>query len=278
MIGDLPRGDRVLYRQPRPGLETLRAFFGGHAFDRHAHESLAIGQTDSGVQRFRYRGRQHDSTAGGLIVLHPGEAHDGECGDDAGFAYRMIYLDSGFGLELLREAGHARGLPYAPAPLTRDAALARAFGALWDALVEPADGLLQDQALAGLWRALARGQASIACAGVLSGRIARVRDALADAPARRWSLDELAADAGLSRFALCRAFQKTYGVTPYAWLLERRLACASRALAAGVPASEAALATGFADQSHLTRMLKRRFGMAPGRFARIAITQPERSA
>ncbi|HJQ55741.1 MAG TPA: AraC family transcriptional regulator [Vineibacter sp.] len=267
--------DWVRYRQPRRGIETLRAHFTGHAFDRHAHETLAIGQTDSGVQRFRYRGRQHDSTEGGMIVLHPGEPHDGECGADGGFTYRMVYLDPGYGADLLLEAGLRPQLPFAPDPVTRDVVLRQAFVALWEGLGETGDRLRQDEALVALWRALARGRVGDRPPLAAPARLVRVRDALADAPQRSWSLDELAAIAGISRFALCRAFRRAYGVTPYSWMLARRLARARRDLAAGMPAAESAVASGFVDQSHLARNLKRHFGMAPGRFARIAARVPE---
>lgn len=261
--------DWVRYRQPRRGIETLQAFFAGHAFDRHAHDTLAVGQTDSGVQRFRYRGRQHDSTPGGMIVLLPGEAHDGECGGGEGFSYRIAYLDPGYGSDLLREAGLGPHLPFAREPVLFDVRLQHAFGFLWSALDcdGRAETLRQDEALVALWRALAGDR--VRFPGAAPDRLRMARDALADAPDRSWSLDELASIAGLSRFALCRAFRRAYGVSPHAWLLERRLTHARHCLAAGMPAAEAALAAGFADQSHLTRHLKRRFGMAPGRFSRV---------
>lgn len=268
MAAPSPPRDRVHYRQPRRGVESLRAFFNGHAFDRHSHETLAVGLTDAGVQRFRYRGRQHDSLPGGMIVLHPGEAHDGECGADGGFAYRMLYLDPGHGLDLLREAGRGAALPFARNPLRRDVTLRQAFAALWDRLDEPGDGLGQDEALVALWRALAGPGASREA--LAPCRLARVREALADAPQRPWSLDTLATMAGLSRFALCRAFRRAYGASPHAYLVDRRLARARLDLVAGIGAAEAAVAAGFVDQSHFTRALKRRFGMSPGRFARAA--------
>ena len=41
-------------------------------------------------------------------------------------------------------------------------------------------------------------------------------------------------------------------------------------IAEGVPLSDAAAATGFADQSHLTRHFAARFGLTPGRWATLA--------
>jgi AraC-like DNA-binding protein len=40
-------------------------------------------------------------------------------------------------------------------------------------------------------------------------------------------------------------------------------------IADGVTLSDAAAATGFADQSHLTRHFAARFGLTPGRWARL---------
>jgi transcriptional regulator GlxA family with amidase domain len=49
-----------------------------------------------------------------------------------------------------------------------------------------------------------------------------------------------------------------------------RLARARTMIAQGVPLSETAAATGFADQSHLTRHFAARFGLTPGRWAALS--------
>ena len=61
-----------------------------------------------------------------------------------------------------------------------------------------------------------------------------------------------------------------FGTSPHRFQVGRRLARAQEMIAAGVPLSEAAAATGFADQSHLTRHFSARFGVTPGRWAALA--------
>lgn len=39
------------------GLERIEAYFTGHAYDPHRHDTYAIGLTLSGVQSFRFRAR-----------------------------------------------------------------------------------------------------------------------------------------------------------------------------------------------------------------------------
>ena len=86
-------------------------------------------------------------------------------------------------------------------------------------------------------------------------------------PSAHLTLTRLAQEAGLSKFQLLRAFCKATGFTPHAYLMQRRIALARRLIAARTPLAEAALAAGFADQSHMTRSFVRRYGVSPKRYA-----------
>ena len=96
-----------------------------------------------------------------------------------------------------------------------------------------------------------------------SGAPSRVRDLLHDGFAEDLSADDLAGAVGLSRFQLYRQFRERYGVPPSAYLRQVRLREARRRLAAGAAIAEVAFATGFADQSHLTRWFRRTYGITP---------------
>jgi len=98
----------------RPGLERVEAFFSGHAYDPHRHDTYAIGITLHGVQSFRYRGAPESSTLGQAFVLHPDELHDGHAGTPAGFGYRILYLEPRLIQDALEDAP-------CPLPFVRDA-------------------------------------------------------------------------------------------------------------------------------------------------------------
>jgi AraC-like DNA-binding protein len=78
------------------------------------------------------------------------------------------------------------------------------------------------------------------------------------------SLAELAALAGVSRFQLLRAFSRELGITPHAYLMQRRVLLAQRFLADGETHAQAAIQAGFSDQSHMTRAFVRQVGVTPG--------------
>src|SRR4029077_9093395 len=61
---------------------------------------------------------------------------------------------------------------------------------------------------------------------------------------------------GLSRFELARQFRKCLGTSPHRYATMRRLERAKRLVAAGAALADAAAASGFADQSHMTRQFK----------------------
>src|SRR5262249_40361857 len=86
------------------------------------------------------------------------------------------------------------------------------------------------------------------------------------------SSDEMEAATGLSRFALARHFRACFGTSPYRYLTMRRLDRVRAMIGRNVPLADAAMACGFADQSHMTRQFKKAYGISPGRWAALSRT------
>jgi AraC-like DNA-binding protein len=79
------------------------------------------------------------------------------------------------------------------------------------------------------------------------------------------SIADLAAECRLSPSHFARA---STGTPPHKWLLNRRIDRAKALLLGGGDAlSQIALACGFVDQSHFTRVFARSEGLSPGRCA-----------
>ena len=57
-------------------------------------------------------------------------------------------------------------------------------------------------------------------------------------------------------------------MSPHAYLVRLRLEHAGELIRRGRPLVDAALETGFSDQSHLTRLFKTHYGVTPGEFRR----------
>jgi AraC-like DNA-binding protein len=265
----MPAADFIATDHPCPGIQRLRAGFFGHAYDPHRHETYAIGLTESGFQAFRYRGIDCVSTVGRTIVLHPDELHDGHAVAPEGFVYRMLYVDAAAIAEAL---GAATPLPFVADAVADDPVLAavleEAFEGFPDSLTTLAGAAIVASVCDGLCRRAGR-QAVPRPSSHYGFRLDRAREVLDAAPDLSTTAEDLEAATGIDRYALARAFRARFATSPHRYLVGRRLQHAKAAIGAGVPLAEAAAAGGFADQSHMTRHFKARFGLTPGRYARL---------
>ncbi|WP_344101716.1 AraC family transcriptional regulator [Nocardiopsis rhodophaea] len=100
--------------------------------------------------------------------------------------------------------------------------------------------------------------------GLSPRRMAHVEDYINAHLRDRLRLEDLADAAGLSSSHFTRAFRASTGQSPHQYVLRLRLDRARRALqATGDSIAHIAEATGFADQSHLTRTMRRHLGITP---------------
>ena len=254
-------------------LQRLAARFGGHAYDLHRHETYAVGLTLWGAQSFHYRGDLRTSSAGQVMVIHPDEAHDGHAtngqeGGDAGFAYRMLYVDPA-----AVSAAIGGNPPFVPEVVADDPVLADLLREAFADFPQALEPLAVDavvERLAARLAARSDDRPRARSATVAHRAVARARDFLAAEAHRTVASEELETVTGLDRFALSRHFRAAIGTSPHRYQVGRRLARAQKMIAEGAALSDAAAATGFADQSHLTRHFAARFGLTPGRWATLA--------
>jgi AraC-like DNA-binding protein len=249
-------------------IEAMRAHFVRHVYDRHSHDAYLLGVTEQGVQAFRCRGSTRASAAGMIMAFNPDDPHDGRAAARGGFTYAMLHLGTDLVADILADArGGRAGLPLFTEPVVDDGPLAARLRRLNALLLDGATRLEAQELVMGAVLSMVQRHASQPVTAPMpseGGALWRVRDLLHDGFADDLSADDLARAVGLSRFQLYRQFRERYGLAPSAYLRQVRLREARRRLAAGAAIAEAAIAAGFADQSHLTRWFRRTYGITPG--------------
>ncbi len=100
----------------------------------------------------------------------------------------------------------------------------------------------------------------------------RIHSGLSEEGETHVDLATLAELTGLSRFQVLRQFKRRYGLPPHSYQLFVRVGMAQQALRRGEAPARVAAATGFVDQSHLTRHFKRALGVTPAQYARAGIS------
>lgn len=259
----------IRYRASADGLEWAEAFFSGFAFSPHRHDSYAVGATIRGVQSFGYRAEVLHARPGDVFVLHPDELHDGRQGTEEGFGYRILYVSP----ELIGRAAGRANLPFVAQAISPSPRLKAAVAAAFPDPDEPPDDLHQTDLVAELADALSAASDAPPKARPTVDRAAmgRVRDHLLAAAATGVAMTELERAHGIDRYAISRQFRRAYGVSPHRFLGLRRLDLAKSLIRDGTPLAEAALAAGFADQSHLTRQFRKAFGVTPGAWRALLV-------
>jgi AraC-like DNA-binding protein len=253
---------------PARGVELFSAWFAGKAYQKHRHDTYAIGVTTSGVQVFDYRGSVHASTPGQVVVLYPDEIHDGRAGTDDGFGYRILYVEPALLAEAVRAlCGRPYPLPFVSEPVSTNATLSRAIEGAFRARLESLaiDSLIVDLAR-GLMEGERQGARLMASRHVDVRAVERARQFLNAERTRVVHSTELESITGLRRYDLCRQFRAMFGTSPHRYLLMRRLEFARDRMHRERSLVEVACDAGFADQAHFTRVFKSGFGLTPARY------------
>jgi AraC-like DNA-binding protein len=261
----MDRGSFAMRPCALPHVEAVEAR-SSHTFPRHTHDSYGIGLIVSGAQR-SWSGRgMVEAGRGDLITCNPGEVHDGApIGDTRG--WKIIYLAPRVVAEIVVDIrdGTSTDFEFVD-PVIQRRVQAHGFEAAYDALTgRCADAQRAQERLVLLLAGLLEHRRRSSALGAPD--LARAKARIDDDPTIPITLAELAREAGTSRFQLLRGFAKLTGLTPHAYIVQRRLDAARTMIASGHSLANAAAASGFADQSHLSRVFTRRYGVTPGAYA-----------
>jgi len=107
-------------------------------------------------------------------------------------------------------------------------------------------------------------------AGFSDDRLAKAIGAVQEDPARRWTLPQMAAIAGMSRARFAARFRDITGQTPGAFVVASRMSVAQTLLRAGRPLKKVVDQVGYANPKTFTRAFSRELGTTPIRWSRYA--------
>lgn len=234
-------------------------------FPNHFHEYYVIGLVENGERVLRCKNQEHAIKRGDVLLFSPGDSHACVQSGDA-LDYRGLNITKEVMLDLAEEVTLRRELPGFSQPVIRDEEVAYYLRSLHELVMKGSGEFGKEEALLLLISRLIReysrpfGPSVPGCGDEIESACAFMERHYA----QRISLDQLCRCAGLSKSTLLRAFTRSKGVTPYSYLVNIRIGRAKELLEQGIPPLEAALRTGFSDQSHFTNCFHRFIGLSPG--------------
>ena len=80
-------------------------------------------------------------------------------------------------------------------------------------------------------------------------------------------LEDLVGISHISKYAFIRLFKITFGITPYHYIIQKRLNYAKHKILKGAKVSDVAIETNFADAASFSKAFKAYFGLSPTKFS-----------
>lgn len=246
-------------------------------FPNHFHEYYVIGFVEGGARILSCRGQNHTIKEGDVLLFNPGDNHACVQKDGGALDYQGFNITKGVMRKLAREITGNGELPTFSPNVICDTEVVCYLRPLHKAVMGRSPEFDKEE-----WLLLMLSLLIQKYAQPFEGRIPDCHSeieracAFMDAHyAERISLEQICRYAGVSKSTLLRAFTKEKGVTPYSYLENLRIGKAKKLLEQGIPPSQAALLTGFSDQSHFTNYFNRFIGLTPGTYGEIFKTMED---
>ena len=264
-----------------PYLEVRTTLQSTQPYAEHFHSAFSFGLILEGGTCFTLMGQPHQALKGDIALIAPGLSHSCNPLDGKPRSYLMAYFDANWFVQhICRPLGIADAYAVTKPVVSAPALFQQGIAAL-EAFCKGEDGaeasfvdlFTQLQAAYGCLANLAEGEnradSAFAAANLLLAADSAATTDEANQPnADHAPVTSLAHRAGLRRESFSRAFRRTAGLPPKAWLHCLRLEKARALLRQGKSITEAALAAGYADQSHFHRMFVKFYSVTPGCYQR----------
>ncbi|MGO3055654.1 helix-turn-helix domain-containing protein [Halomonas sp. AOP43-A1-21] len=237
----------------------------------HSHTHWSFGAVTAGKSTFRYRDSFYQISAGDLVLMNPHWVHACNPIENEPWAYLMLYVDTLWLTDLRYQAGllassHWEDIETAVISQPR---FYHAYRAMAACLLDNQRSSLEKQTVVVDY-----------LLEVLQWLSRKPHQPLQKAPnellavaaylnahaTEELSLMDLCNFSGYSAGHLIRTFKQHFGLTPHAYLVNRRIQLGQRELKLGKPIVETALKVGFNDQPHFQRTFKQLVAATPNQY------------
>lgn len=249
-------------------------------FPNHFHEHYVIGFIEKGHRFLTCKNRKYTINPGDLLLFNPLDNHTCEQVDDNALDWRCLNIDKKVMRRIAEEITGDSSMPTFNSTVISHSESVDALRDLHNMIMNDIKDFEKEEIFYFLFEQLmseyilpeAKALAHI------SEEIQAACDYMELNYIETITLDELSKVSGLNKYTLLRSFTRQRGITPYQYLSTIRVNNAKKLLEAGVSSIEAALQSGFTDQSHFIRFFKSFIGLTPKLYQSILTGVSEQPA
>lgn len=240
-------------------------------FPNHFHDYYVIGYIEDGKRSLICKGQPYLLESGDLTLFNPRDPHTCDQVDGRTLDYRCLNISAE---TMLRTITDIYGSPFTlrfKEAVVEKSELAVPLKEIHTMILQEEPEFLKEEAFLLFMEQLIdeQGELSSITTANPDFKLGSVCEYLNQHYAEPITLEQLCEITGTSRYQLIRQFSKEQGITPYQYLETVRIGKAKKLLEQGVSTLEAAMQTGFVDQSHFSKFFKRLIGLTPGQYRNI---------
>ena len=256
-----------------PGIRILKAYDMEHKFDDHIHSDYCIGCITRGERSFITNEKNYHLQRNDLYICNPEEVHSCSVKGRRPHSYTAMCFPESY----VSEAGNSAyeedvSLWRFCNHIQAGSGLEDMFKTLCNLLASPASILEKENAFYSFLETLITRHGT----GVkvipqpeepsVLKRVLMIKRYIRENCMMNFSLQNLSEYFQLSPFYINRSFKKLVGLSLHRYHLQVRIEQSCKLLAEGCSITQAAVDSGFTDQSHYRRFFKKFYGVTPGKY------------
>jgi len=256
-----------------PYVETRRSCFSRTCYKTHSHPTFSIGAVDEGNSVFQSSfGTPQKLSTGTLVIVPAHIEHSCNPIPEQAWSYQMLHLDVSWLKQLyteFQEQDLDLHLPQHKPLIIKDKTLYQAFSDMNETLFDSEKLIFEKE------QSLLHCLIHLLLPHFILEEVQKPQYLYKDfldlvqvitSSENFISLEELAQQVGLSRYAIIRLFKANVGLTPHAFQINLKINQARELLKQGISLAELAVNLGFSDQSHFHKAFKAHTGVTPRQF------------
>ncbi len=252
-------------------LEAYRFEGTRQPFPNHFHDYYVIGFIEAGKRSLSCKNKEYTIGQGNILLFNPNDNHSCVQCDGGTLDYRGLNISKETMSSLVEEITGKRTLLGFSENVIKNDELNSYLHSLHQKIMDGSKEFEKEEMLLLLISLLIEqyGQPFSNCIPECSKKIENTCTFMEEHFSEHITLEGLCKCSGLSKSTLLRAFTKSKGVTPYRYLQAIRIDRAKALLEQGVSPIDAAIQTGFSDQSHFSNFFNMFIGLSPAAYKRI---------
>lgn len=243
-------------------------------FPNHFHEYYVIGFIESGRRQLLCKNKEYIIESGDLILFNPGDNHTCQQIDGKTLDYRCMNIKEDIMKKAVFEITGKNYLPYFKENAVFNSDIVPSLQELYLMIINGEKDFKKEEIFLFIIEQLITEYTDVVPVTTLSEMNTEIKTVcgfLEENYMNNITLNDLSNLTGLNKYYLLRSFTKQKGISPYSYLESIRISKAKKLLEQGIAPIDAALQTGFTDQSHFTNFFKKFIGLTPKQYMKIFI-------